>query len=71
MARTIDEFGFESGSIAERKEKKKKELAMESDLKGQRTNIKFDSHMNKYMPDLGAGRLNDKKVRFKNKIPRA
>ena len=28
MARTIDEFGNESGSIVERKEKKKKELAM-------------------------------------------
>ena len=28
MARTIDEFGNESGSIVERKEKKKNELAM-------------------------------------------
>ena len=27
MARTIDEFGNESGSIVERKEKKKQELA--------------------------------------------
>ena len=28
MARTIDEFGNESGSIVERKEKKKQELAL-------------------------------------------
>ena len=37
---------------------------------GASTPIKFDKGMNKYMPDLGAGRLNDKKIRFKNKIPR-
>ena len=68
MARTIDEFGNESGSIVERKERKKRELAMNE---GASTPIKFDKQMNKYMPDLGAGRLNDKKIRFKNKIPRA
>ena len=66
MARTIDEFGNESGSIVERKEKKKKELAMNQ---GPSTPIKFDKQMNTYMPDLGAGRLNDKKIRFKKKIP--
>ena len=38
---------------------------------GASTPIKFDEGMKKYMPDLGAGRLNDKKIRFKNKIPRA
>tara|TARA_R100000388_G_C7090804_1_gene87650 strand:- start:43 stop:258 length:216 start_codon:yes stop_codon:yes gene_type:complete len=71
MARTIDEFGNESGSIAERKEKKRQQLAMDPDLKGQRSNIKYDPFMKQFMPDLGAGRLNDKKIRFKNQIPRA
>ena len=66
MARTIDEFGNESGSIVERKEKKKKELAMNQ---GPSTPIKYYDNMG-YMPNLGAGRLNDKKIRFKNKIPR-
>ena len=64
---TIDEFGNESGSIVERKEKKKKELAMNQ---GPSTPIKYYDNMG-YMPDLGAGRLNDKKIRVKKKIPRA
>ena len=68
MARTIDEFGNESGSIVERKEKKKRELAMND---GPSTPIKFDEGMNKFMPNLGAGRTNDKKIRSKIKIPRA
>ncbi len=45
----------------------KKAIAMNA---GPSTPIKFDKGMKKYMPDLGVGRLNDKKIRFKNKIPR-
>jgi len=48
MARTIDEFGNESGSIVERKEKKKKELAMNQRPS---TPIKYYDNMG-YMPDL-------------------
>ena len=38
---------------------------------GPSTPIKFDEGMNKFMPNLGAGRTNDKKIRSKIKIPRA
>tara|TARA_R100000353_G_scaffold35143_1_gene28004 strand:+ start:238 stop:438 length:201 start_codon:yes stop_codon:yes gene_type:complete len=38
---------------------------------GPSTPIKFDKGMNKYMPNLGGGRLNDDKIRFKKKIPKA
>ena len=62
---TIDEFGVETGSIGERKENQR--VAMNQ---GPSTPIKYDDNMG-YMPDLGAGRLNDKKIRFKKKIPRA
>ena len=37
---------------------------------GPSTPIKFDEGMNKFMPNLGAGRTNDKKIRSKIKIPR-
>ena len=60
---------FEDGSVKKRKgDKKKNTIALNE---GASTPIKFDKHMNKYMPDLGAGRLNDKKIRFKKKIPKA
>ena len=59
MAKTIDEFGNESSSIAERKLKKKQELAMNQ---GPSTPIKYYDDMG-YMPDLGAGRI--KNVRMK------
>tara|TARA_Y100000401_G_C8176317_1_gene151736 strand:+ start:305 stop:505 length:201 start_codon:yes stop_codon:yes gene_type:complete len=59
MARTMDEFGNESGSIVERKERKKRELAMNQ---GPSTPIKYYDNMG-YMPDLGAGRV--KNVRMK------
>ena len=38
---------------------------------GPSTPIKYDPHMRKYMPNLGAGRVNDDKIRSKIKIPRA
>ena len=63
MARTIDEFGNESTSIAQRKERKK--LAMNQ---GPSTPIKYYDNMG-YMPNLGAGRLNDKKIRPKKGKP--
>ena len=62
MAKTIDEFGNESSSIAQRKEQKK--LAMNQ---GPSTPIKYYEGMG-YMPNLGAGRLNDKKIRNKKSI---
>ena len=45
----------------------KKAIAMNQ---GPSTPIKYYDNMG-YMPDLGAGRLNDKKIRSKIKIPRA
>ncbi len=45
----------------------KKALALNA---GPSTPIKYDAGMGKYMPNLGAGRLNDKKIRSKIKIPR-
>lgn len=64
MARTIDEFGNESGSIAERKDKKKQELAMNQ---GPSTPVKYYKDMG-FMPNLGAGRPGQ--VRMKKPIPK-
>ena len=61
MARTIDEFGRESGSIAERKEKKKQELAMNE---GASTPVRIDTAVDGYgntykrvLHNFGAGRI--------------
>ena len=37
---------------------------------GPSTPIKYDKGMMKFMPNLGAGRTNDKKIRSKIKIPK-
>tara|TARA_R100000479_G_C6203598_1_gene135622 strand:+ start:284 stop:475 length:192 start_codon:yes stop_codon:yes gene_type:complete len=57
----------EDGSVKKRKGNKKA-LALNA---GPSTPIKYDPHMRKYMPNLGAGRVNDDKIRSKIKIPRA
>ena len=63
---TIDEDGFMSGNSFERKEKRKKDLAM---LDGPATNVKIYDDLpggqKRVLPDFGAGRVG--KVRLKKK----
>ena len=56
----------EDGSVKKRKGNKKA-IALND---GPSTPIKYDEGMRKFMPNLGAGRTNDKKIRSKIKIPR-
>ena len=56
----------EDGSVKKRKGNKKA-IALND---GPSTPIKYDEGMGKFMPNLGAGRTNDKKIRSKIKIPR-
>ena len=67
MARTYDmESEFESGSISDRMEKKKKDLALND---GPSTPIKLYTDVNqpdgKFLPDSGACRI--KNIRLKKK----
>ena len=67
MARTYDmESEFESGSISDRMEKKKKDLALND---GPSTPIKLYTDVNqpdgRFLPDSGAGRI--KNIRLKKK----
>ena len=66
MAYTIDEDGFMSGDSFERKEKRKKDLALND---GPSTPIKLYTDVpvdgGRYLPDSGAGRI--KNIRLKKK----
>ena len=66
MARTYDMDRTESGSISDRQEKKKRELALND---GPSTPIKLYTDVNqpdgRFLPDSGAGRV--KNIRLKKK----
>jgi len=63
---TVDEDGFMSGNSFERKEKRKKDLALND---GPSTPIKLYTDVNqpdgRFLPDSGAGRI--KNIRLKKK----